>query len=338
MKTCPGCGRNFPDEYGFCLDDGLPLSGPLAGEQTEIIKGPYGDRLPRTERLSAEAPAPTVASPPASLDTLQAYKPKIYPEDDESRRRVPTAVWVSVSALATLAVTAAIYFLVLRPDGTQTVSAVTNGQTPATVVATPEVFPSPTASVATTPEPSRAIVASGKTQAYTREWPIESRNDRAYITRWNVSEGQVYDQCKTPQLGSQMHTESWPVANGGSRDEQFGDEIRFEAPVIVRKIYVQPGERYDRGHRLMMLDRVYDMFVYAALPSADIARVAKRSKAFFSTPDSKGRFTGTVDMVDKTSSTIRVVLTHNEVFDKDGCLNIYPDRTGELTITPPDKP
>jgi len=41
MKTCPECGRNFPDEYSFCLDDGLPLSVPLAGEKTELIKGPY---------------------------------------------------------------------------------------------------------------------------------------------------------------------------------------------------------------------------------------------------------------------------------------------------------
>jgi len=87
----------------------------------------------------------------------------------------------------------------------------------------------------------------------------------------------------------------------------------------------------------MTVGKIDDIFVYATLTPADIERVAKRAKAFFTTPDSKGRFTGTVDMVDKTSSTIRVALDHSEIFDKDGCLNIYPDRTGELTIALSDK-
>jgi hypothetical protein len=343
MKTCPDCGRNFPDEYGFCLDDGTPLSEPLAGEPTEIIRGPQRDNLPKTERIPADAPAPTVASPAASSanssqPTLEAYRPKIYPEIDEPRPKLPTPVWVAASVLATVAVTAAIYFLILRPDGTQTVSAVTDGQTPATVVSTPEGFPSPAESVEPTAGLPQAIIAPGKTQAYTREYPIDSRNDRAYISRWEVTEGQLYDPCKTPRLGMQTHTQTIVLAGGGYQDEQFSDEIKFDSAAIIEKIYVQSGEQYSSGHRLMMLGKIDDIFVYATLDRADIDRVAKRSKAFFTSPSSTARFTGTVDMVDKTSSTIRVALDHSEVFDKDGCLNIYPDRTGELTITLPDKP
>jgi hypothetical protein len=342
MKICPDCGRNFPDEYGFCLDDGVPLSEPLAGEATAIIKGPYPDYLPKTELLAAEPPAPTVASSPSpsSSETLEAYKPKIYPDVTEPERRLPIAVWVAASVFATVVVIGAIYLLLLRPTnmgGTQTVSAVNNGQTPATTVATPDILPSAAGSVQPTPEPPSSIVASGKTQAYTREYPIESQNDRAYISRWDLSEGQLYDQCKTPQLGTQTHTQTIVLAGGGYRDEQFSEEIRFDAPAIIEKIYVRPGEQYDSRHRLMTVGKIDDIFVYATLTPADIERVAKRAKAFFTTPDSKGRFTGTVDMVDKTSSTIRVALDHSEIFDKDGCLNIYPDRTGELTIALSDK-
>jgi hypothetical protein len=333
MKICRECGRNFPDEYGFCLDDGSPLSEPLAGEPTEILRGP----LPKTERISADAPAPTVASPvePSSSDTLEAYKPKVYPEDDEPIRKVPTAVWVAASVLTTVAVTGAIYLLLLRPTNvgsTQTVAANTSGQTPSTTVATPDTFPSAGGSVQPTPEPAASsIVVAGKTQADTREYPIESRNDRANITRWNVTEGQLYDPCKTPQLATETHIEL-VLYVGGSREEQFGEEIRFDGPAIVEKIYIASGETYDRGRRLMTLGKIDDIFVYATLAPGDIERVAKRSKAVFTTPSSKGRFSGIVDMVDKASSTVRIDLNNSEIFDKNGCLNVYPDRAGELTI------
>jgi hypothetical protein len=142
----------------------------------------------------------------------------------------------------------------------------------------------------------------------------------------------LYDQCKTLQLGTETHFQTIVLIGGGSREDQFDDAIKFSAPAIVRTIYAQAGERYGLNHRLMMLDRIYEMFVYATLAPAVLERVAKRSMAFFTTPSSKGRFTGTVDMVDKASFTIRVALDHSDVFDKDGCLNIYPDRTGELTI------
>jgi len=42
MKSCPVCGRTFPDEYSFCLTDGTPLAGieSLSEEATVVIKRP----------------------------------------------------------------------------------------------------------------------------------------------------------------------------------------------------------------------------------------------------------------------------------------------------------
>ncbi|HUR99459.1 MAG TPA: hypothetical protein VMZ26_15450 [Pyrinomonadaceae bacterium] len=46
MKTCPQCGKTYPDEYAFCLSDGAPLNTPRAAqpvwadEQPTVVRQP----------------------------------------------------------------------------------------------------------------------------------------------------------------------------------------------------------------------------------------------------------------------------------------------------------
>ncbi len=43
MKTCPQCGRTYPDEYAFCLSDGAPLNLPppaFSDEQPTVVRPP----------------------------------------------------------------------------------------------------------------------------------------------------------------------------------------------------------------------------------------------------------------------------------------------------------
>src|SRR5215218_213335 len=43
MKTCPQCGKTYPDEYAFCLSDGAPLPLPqptFTDEQPTVVRPP----------------------------------------------------------------------------------------------------------------------------------------------------------------------------------------------------------------------------------------------------------------------------------------------------------
>lgn len=47
MKSCPQCGRSFPDEYSFCLSDGTTLiSDPIrVDEEATLVRPPTRDRI-----------------------------------------------------------------------------------------------------------------------------------------------------------------------------------------------------------------------------------------------------------------------------------------------------
>ena len=66
MKTCPTCGRTYPDDaYVFCLEDGALLSAPRDSKEpranvaptTEVLKAPVTGRRPA---LQSTIPAPGI--------------------------------------------------------------------------------------------------------------------------------------------------------------------------------------------------------------------------------------------------------------------------------------
>ena len=41
MKTCPQCGKTYPDEYAFCLSDGAPLNAPAPVDEEPTVVRPH---------------------------------------------------------------------------------------------------------------------------------------------------------------------------------------------------------------------------------------------------------------------------------------------------------
>ena len=55
MKTCPQCGKTYPDEYAFCLSDGAPLNDPVvaADEEPTVVRQPQPAPPQRTRQRMA---------------------------------------------------------------------------------------------------------------------------------------------------------------------------------------------------------------------------------------------------------------------------------------------
>ena len=84
MKGCPKCGREFEDEFNFCLEDGTMLTLVEDDDVTTV--------LPRVDRVEPDV---TVASP---QPTIASWVPRVVDVDpeDEPRRLWP---WVVLSGV-----------------------------------------------------------------------------------------------------------------------------------------------------------------------------------------------------------------------------------------------
>ena len=54
MKTCPQCGKTYPDEYAFCLSDGAPLNLPppnFSDEQPTVVRPTAPRKRPATSTI-----------------------------------------------------------------------------------------------------------------------------------------------------------------------------------------------------------------------------------------------------------------------------------------------
>jgi hypothetical protein len=75
MKTCPICNRVYTDEtYGFCLEDGTPLSALYDPQATIKLPAP-SDNL-----------APTVLAGPSNLAPTQQFQPEEPSQSDVIQR------------------------------------------------------------------------------------------------------------------------------------------------------------------------------------------------------------------------------------------------------------
>ena len=349
MRTCPHCKKNYPDDYGFCLDDGATLSKPIEGEKTELIKGPYlhggttehiraNPVSDETVALSAQRhePAATVASPP---QTLKAYAPHAASKaDDRPQRRTPTALWVAIAVLSTIVVAGVIYIFGLRPQNGNGDKPIANAEPSATPLVVASATPSPDAPQIAFPQDKtpQPITATGKTEAETLEFPIDSRHNNSYISSWLVKEGDLYDPCNSTVLANEIHHTMEIKADLTEENREYNEDIKVNYPAKVLKIYVTEGQIYQPGRTLVMLGKIMHMHVNVRLDDPGDARhISVGTDAFFTETGSTQQLTGSVEAVNKTSGAVRVKIDDNEVFGEGGCLKLKPGRIGTVRFAAP---
>ncbi|HEY2867483.1 MAG TPA: hypothetical protein VGJ02_10360 [Pyrinomonadaceae bacterium] len=347
MRTCPHCKKNYPDEYGFCLDDGTPLSKPIEGEKTELIKGPYFHGG-TTEHIEAKPvsdetvelgahrhePAPTVASP---LQTLKAYAPHSAPKsDDRPQRRTPTVLWVAIAVLSTIVIAGVIYIFGLRPQNANTDKPLANAEPTATPLIMASVTPLPDAPQIAFPPDKTAqpiITATGKTEAETVEEPVKAQYKRGSISKWDVKEGDMVDPCRRPFLASSKNVVDIQQAEGPPVETPLkGGQLTWADPAIVLSLDVKEDETYYFGQRLALVGNIKHIWIGVKVDRTDAMRIAPGSAAFFTESQSNRLYDGTVDTVDKATGDIRIKLRDEEVFERarPNCLTIFPNRSGEV--------
>src|SRR5690349_3453924 len=84
MRTCPKCGREYQDEYNFCLADGTLLTFADDATKTEVLSAvvPIAqESVPTVEARtpSSGSPALTVKVTPESIEaplpTIASFRP-----------------------------------------------------------------------------------------------------------------------------------------------------------------------------------------------------------------------------------------------------------------------
>jgi hypothetical protein len=349
MKTCPECSRNYPDEYAFCLDDGASLAEPLAGAKTELIKGPYvpasGGATEQLPVMYVE-PAPTEAS---SLPTMTAARLRMGNAASETQRRRTVPLWV-FTVVALLAGGGGVTVIsVLLPWGIMErdpVLASNTIETNKASTASPEpqiASPAGDAVPASTTAPenklapadatTQSIVTVGRTEAETIEVPVIAQYKRGSISKWTVKEGDVYDPCRWPALAAYTNFMDMQQADGQPLETEInGGQLTWLDSAVILSLDVKSGETYYYGQRLAVVGNIKHIWLVAKVDRTDAARISKGTSAFFTESQSKRAYNGTVDTVNIESGDIRIKLEDEEVFKKSSpkCLNVFPNRTGEV--------
>ena len=354
MKTCPECGRNFPDEYSFCLDDGSDLSEPLAGEKTALFKGPIvvaGEPEQLTaDRGSIETilrpapqfvPAPTEAAP---LPTIKSYKPppseippavKAAPKSAGPKSN-PTSTlnWVLGSAFLATVVGLVIFF---TDYGSSTASDTSHTANAANALQSRPITPNP--NIATTnsqplaSRPGQPLTAAGVTEAETTEQEMVA-HDKSGSVIWSVKPGDFVEQCDGGTLGMATRYNDPTSGPEGSTKTKTTSTLTWSDPVVVLSLDVADSGRFVSGQRLARLGKVVHMWVNANFRPQDAGRIIRGLRVVFTDAGHTREFGGTVDSADARSGRVRILLDDKDIFQPDNpkCVTITPNVTGTVRV------
>lgn len=178
MKRCSACGRTYPDDQNFCLDDGTTLEGTTGGSfnstDAPTVNYPYRDEAPPTVMLQGHPTAsarPTPTSPPplSPPPPPQAYMPP-YAQPQSRSSAVP---WIVGGVIVLVIGIAAVVFLSSRNSGTT--SSNSGGTTP---------VKSPSSTPSSSPNSSPSSSSSWQTisdDGFTLSMPGEPSKDDSTI-------------------------------------------------------------------------------------------------------------------------------------------------------------
>ena len=354
MKTCPECGRNYPDEYSFCLDDGTTLS-QLEGEKTQLLKGPFAPGG-TTEQIPAEPgseetvdpqrpayePAPTEPSP---LRTIKSFEP--LPTETsptvEAAPKIPapkttltvTLNWMLGTAFLATVVGLIIFFMDYEPSVASNTNRAANT---ANALQSRPITPNPNIAAtsntqAVASRPGQPLTAGGITEAETTEQEMLAHDKHGFII-WSVKPGDFVEQCGGGNLG--MATRYNDVSsNGGSPEVKTTDAVTWSDPVVVLSLDVSNAGPYVSGQRLARLGKVQHMWVNANFQPSDAARLTRGLRVVFTDAGHTRDFNGAVDSIDARTGHVRIMLDDKDIFEPDNpkCLTIAPIVTGTVRFS-----
>jgi hypothetical protein len=197
----------------------------------------------------------------------------------------------------------------------------------------PQPMSSPSTEVLVPPDAAaQPVVAMGRTEAETVEEPVVAQYKRGSIDRWYVKKGDVFQPCRGAFLASYTNFMDVAQINAPSIETEMNGELAWPDAAIVLSLDVGPRETYYMSQRLALLGKIVHFWLVAKAEPPDAERLPRGTKAFFTEGESKRVFNGVIDSVNKTTGDIRIKLEDTEVFDQQhsGCLNLLPDRTGEV--------
>ena len=355
MKTCPECGRNFPDEYSFCLDDGSDLSEPLAGEKTALLKGPI---VPAEEPVQIPAdresietvlrptpqyvPAPTEASP---LPTIKSYGPppveavskkgETPQKNTEPTDAQSTAKWLIGTAFLATVVGLIIFFTDYQPSTASNSSSAANATN---VLQSRPITPNPNLATASNTQPlasrpGQPLVAAGTTEAETTEQDMVAHDKHGFVI-WSVKPGDFVEQCGGGDLGIATRYNDPAPGSGGSAEIKTTDAVTWSDPVVVLSLDISDAGRYVSGQRLARLGKIAHMWVNATFQPSDAGRLNRGLRVVFTDAGHTRDFSGAIDSIDARSGRVRIVLDDKDVFlpDNPKCLTITPNVTGTVSF------
>ena len=356
MKTCPECGRNFPDEYSFCLDDGSDLSEPLAGEKTVLLKGPIisadDSEQATVDRRSIETvlkptpqfvPAPTEASP---LPTIKSFEPlrsetpspvKAPPEKVAQKSGATATVnWVLGTVFLAAAVGLILFFMNYQPGAASNANQSVNA--PNALQSRP-ITPNPNLSATSNTRPAASrpgqpLTATGVTEAETTEQDMVAHDKRGTVV-WSVKPGDFVEQCGGGNLGMATRYNDPTSGPEGSSKTTTADAITWSDPVVVLSLDVANAGTYVSGQRLARLGRVQHMLVNANFQPSDAGRLTRGLRVVFTDAGHTRDFNGAVDSIDSGTGRVRILLDDKDIFvpDNPKCLTITPNVAGTVRFT-----
>lgn len=152
MKRCAACGRTYPDDQNFCLDDGTNLVNAPAGgfDSTDAPTQnyPYRSGAAPTEIMQGTpttgANRPPYTSPPPPPPPSQPYLQAPYAQP----KRSPLP-WIIAGAVVLLLGIVAVVFLTTRSSGEPKIA---SGSPTPQATPTSRITPSPSASPSATPD------------------------------------------------------------------------------------------------------------------------------------------------------------------------------------------